>query len=219
MKRFLSRLFILVVIVLVYHLAFSTKANGQNSTYRQNAYLGLGFSGKGLQYADDVTIDNGSHLLSDTLLIHSIRSSRVAIQANYDYALTNRFSIGLAYSNQGFSENNSAYSMMGVDSIPVPQQDYDAAIQRNNLAVRLLWHYVQNEHWDIYAGLRYGVTFTTSKYVFPTANTDFKETETDFTSIQFALGWRYYINDQVGLSVEAALGKPHFLSVGANYRF
>ena len=43
--------------------------------------------------------------------------------------------------------------------------------------------------------------------------------ESDWSSIQLALGWRYYITENIGLSAEAALGKPHFLSIGANYRF
>ncbi|MFK7951084.1 MAG: outer membrane beta-barrel protein [Saprospiraceae bacterium] len=219
MKKISIRLFILILILSVHQLVFSTKANGQNQTHPQNIYVGVGFSVKGVQYADGAIASNVEHVNNDTLNISSLRNSRVALQATYDYALSKRFSLGLAYSNQVFSEVNSAYSSNFSDSISVPNQDYNAAINRNNIAIRLLWHYVQNEHFDIYAGLRYGLTITTSKYDFTPQNTTSKNTETDFTSIQLALGWRYYINDNIGLSVEAALGKPHFLSIGANYRF
>jgi hypothetical protein len=215
----MSRFSILVLILSVYHLSLSTNTFGQSQDLRQNIYVGVGFSGMGIQYLDGAIARDVAHTNNDSLLISSLRDSRVALQTTYDYALNNRFSVGIAFSNQGFSENNTAYYYQSFDSIGVPQQDYTTKINRNNIAIRFLWHYVQNERFDIYAGLRYGVTVTNYKNDFFNLNTKSKTTTTDWSSIQLALGWRYYITDNIGLSAEAALGKPHYLSVGANYRF
>jgi hypothetical protein len=215
----MSRFSIVVFILSVYHLGWSTDTFGQSQDLRQNIYVGTGFSLMGFRYSDGAVVSNGAYINNDTLLIYSVRNSRAALQTTYDYALNNRFSVGIAYSNQGFSENNSAYYYESFDSVGVPQRDYTTKINRNNIAIRFLWHYVQNEHFDIYAGLRYGVTVTNYKYDFFNLNTDLKITESDWTSIQLALGWRYYITENIALSAEAALGKPHYLSVGANYRF
>ena len=73
----------------------------------------------------------------------------------------------------------------------------------------------------MYSGVRVGMTNWVGKSDSSDSSNDFFGD--DFSGWSFApqliaFGMRYYVTDNIGLSFETAVGAPHFLSVGANYR-
>ncbi len=97
---------------------------------------------------------------------------------------------------------------------------------RNALSGRVLFHYSKWPDMEMYSGLRVGIAQTKRKtssghyhYLLNsdegipdiTAHIDQKERQ---FSAQFILfGWRYYLNDYMGIGVELAAGKPYFVGV------
>lgn len=197
MKNILKITFVAVCL-----LTFVLHGNAQNSEYRHNFYIGGGLSAYGaynkvqLLYQDSIAPDN--------ITWKSYGSSKPAIQLAYDFAINDKFSVGVAYSYQRFI-------------LDVPQYVYSDS-KRNNIAVRFLWHYVQNERLDMYAAARLGMTFWNENYDYSYDPFD-EIVKRNLPAPQIALGTRYYITENIGLGIEAAFGAPHYFSFGANYRF
>lgn len=176
--------------------------NAQNTDYRNNFYIGGAFSLYGV-YNSVTSLQQDSSTTTGDITWKSHGSSKPAIQLTYDFALSNKFSVGLAYSYQRFI-------------LDVPDFVYLDS-KRNNIAVRFLWHYVQNERLDMYAAARLGMTYWNENYDYTYDPNDMIE-KRKLIAPQLALGTRYYITPNIGLSIEAAFGAPHYLSFGANYR-
>lgn len=185
----------------LFFLGMMLNVNAQNSTYRHNFQIGGGFSAYGI-YNSVISLQQDS-LASGDITWKSHGSSRPAIQLTYDFAFNDKFSIGLAYSYQRFI-------------LDVPQYVYMDS-KRNNVAVRFLWHYVQKERLDMYVAARLGVTFWDENFDYTHDPFDMAE-KRKLPAPQIALGTRYYITKNIGLSIEAAFGAPHYFSFGANYR-
>lgn len=184
----------------------------QNATYKHNVHLGTGFSLTGALFSDFIadSLDLGINRVSST----------PAIQATYDYGFSERFSIGLAVSHQTFALEQEGYDYVFLDdTLAANGEHFLADVNRNNVAVRLLWHYVSRERLDMYVAARYGVTYWKTDVEYVDTNT--KTTETAFVPFapQIALGLRYYVTPQIGFSIESGFGAPHFFNAGVNYRF
>lgn len=145
-----------------------------------------------------------------------------ALQVNYDLGLAKWFSIGaaLSYQAMGLDYTNWEYIDDNGDWQTI---DFSAKIGRANAALRFLFHYANQDRIDLYQGVRVG-------YLMWNTKTEVSETvfdpETDLNlnfgrpSVQLVLfGMRGYVTENIGLSTELAVGAPHFLTVGANYRF
>lgn len=198
---------ILPVFVLLF---FSQTTYAQNETYRTNLHIGAGFS-------------LGAGLLSDpneiSIGVHEVTSSP-AFQVTYDKAINKRFSYGFAFSHQDYELEHSgfAYSFLN-DEFASGTEALIADVNRNNFAVRLLWHYVSRERLDMYVSGRYGFTYWKSDVNYVGEKEDMTARELVWFAPQVALGLRYYVTPKVGLSIENAIGSPHFLNIGVNYRF
>ncbi|MFK7947709.1 MAG: hypothetical protein AB8G11_08970 [Saprospiraceae bacterium] len=203
MKNLMKVILPLFVLLICSHTTFA-----QNETYRKNIHIGTGFS-------------LGAAMLSsmDTIGIHNITSSP-ALQFAYDKAINKRFSVGFAYSHQDFELEHSgfAYSFLG-DEIATGTEALIADVNRNNFAVRLLWHYVSRERLDMYVAGRYGFTYWKTDVNYIGEIDDMTAREVVWFAPQVALGLRYYVTPKVGFNIESAFGSPHFLNVGVNYRF
>ena len=135
-----------------------------------------------------------------------------AIQATYDYALTNRVSLGGGISYQNFK---LAYSNYGE-----AKESFDVRLSRFNVGLRGLFHYGNSEKMDMYSGLRVGL----SKWSLDVGTDDPSFDPPKTAGIVFApqailFGMRSYLSGHLGIGGEIAIGAPHVVSFGLHYRF
>lgn len=202
-----------VLLLCAFALVFTLNTNSlsaQNGDYKSNIYVGAGFSLVGGLF-DAVGSGSTGEVTTKSL---------PAIQLNYDYALTSKISAGLGFSYQGFSADVANYTFLN-DSFDIVTENFSATLRRTNVALRVMFHYGNAEKLDMYSGIRLGMTGWSSKIDSSDPNNDFFGDA--FSGWGFApqvvpFGMRFYVTDNIGLSLETAIGAPHFLSVGANYR-
>lgn len=198
-------------VALLFAFAPNNSLSAQNGDYKQNIYVGAGFSLVGGLF--DALGGTGTESFSTTSL--------PAIQLNYDYALTPKLSAGAAFSYQGFGFDVTDYTFLD-DSLNLTTESFSGNVNRTNIAARVLFHYGNNEKLDMYSGVRLGMTnWKTSSESTSGAVSDFFGdgfSGWSFAPQLIAFGLRYYVTDNIGLSFESTLGAPHFLSAGVNYR-
>lgn len=203
-------LLLICAIALVFAFAPNNSLSAQNGDYKQNIYVGAGFSLAGAVFN---VLDNATGSSSNTSL--------PAIQLTYDYALTPKVSAGLGFSYQGFGFDVTDFTFFDDNGMAVTES-FSADLRRTNVAARVLFHYGKNEKLDMYSGVRVGMTN------WGISTDDSSDAVDEFFDGGFngwsfapqlvAFGLRYYVTDNIGLSFESTVGAPHFLSVGANYR-
>ncbi len=139
-------------------------------------------------------------------------STPPAVQFTYDYALTNRVSLGGGISYQSF---NLAYSDYGETN-----ENFDVRLSRFNLAVRGLFHYGNSETMDMYSGLRVGMSNWSLDVGTDNPNFDPPKASGPAFAPQLILfGMRSFFTENLGIGGELAVGAPHVVSLGINYRF
>ena len=183
----------------------------QNQDYRSTLSLNAGFSAVGslISIADDFSSDTKSYAVP-------------AIQLTYDKGFQKWFSIGLATSYQTMGIEYKGYEYM--QDGEVVTEDFKTNISRLNIAVRPLFHYGNINRFDMYSGLRVGVTNWSINTKSNDPNYD-PENDVSFGnglnfSAQVILyGLRAYFTENLGANFELALGSPHFASFGLNYRW
>lgn len=204
----MKRLYAIILFSSLVQIAFA-----QNEDYYQhNVHVGTGFSLAGAVFRD---------WIPDSLDLGISRvESKIAKQFTYDYSFHPRWSVGFAYSNQRFLIEQSGYSLTLFDNVLSEGEHITGKIDRNNYAVRVLFHYFNKEGLDMYISARNGITRWRMKIEEVDTENKFTKTATVWFAPQLALGMRYYfIKDKVGLNLEAGVGSPHYLNVGLNYRF
>jgi hypothetical protein len=198
-------------LALVFAFAPTNSVSAQNGDYKQNIYAGAGFSLVGGLF---------DALGSDTSGAFTT-SSLPAIQFNYDYALTPKISVGAAFSYQAFGFDVMDYTFVDASQNSVTE-DFSANLRRTNLALRIMFHYGNSEKLDMYSGVRLGMTgWNISSESTTGAASDFFDGSYNgwgFAPQVIPFGLRFYVTNNIGLSLESAIGAPHFLSIGANYR-
>jgi len=139
-------------------------------------------------------------------------STPPALQFTYDYALSNRFSMGGGISYQRF---NLAYSDYGE-----AKESFNLRLSRFNLGARALIHYGSSETIDMYSGLRVGLSNWSAGGGTDDPNFDPPKANGLFFAPQLILfGMRGYVTENLGFGGEIGVGGPHLLSLGVNYRF
>ena len=139
-------------------------------------------------------------------------STPPAVQLTYDYALTNRLSLGGGVSYQSF---NLAYSDYGE-----AMESFDVRISRFNLGFRGLFHYGNSEKMDMYSGLRVGLSNWSLDVGTDDPNFDPPKPEgVTFAPQLILLGMRGYLTDHLGIGGELGVGAPHVVSFSLSYRF
>lgn len=139
-------------------------------------------------------------------------STPPAVQLTYDYALTNRLSLGGGVSYQSFK---LAYSDYGE-----AKESFDVRLSRFNLGVRGLIHYGNSTTMDLYSGLRIGLSNWSLDVGTDNPNFDPPKAQGPAFAPQLILfGIRGYFTENLGIGGELAVGAPHVVSFGLNYRF
>jgi len=146
-----------------------------------------------------------------------------AILGMYDYGLSDRFSIGAAFSYQSFSTAYTNYSYYNSTTGGAYYGSWTDKITRINYAVRALFHFGDNENFDPYFGLRLGFTNWSASTTNPDPNyaTDngFGVTIKGAIAPQVVFGVRYFFTPLIGVNLEAAIGSPYYASAGVNFKF
>lgn len=183
----------------------------QNQDFGSTLSINAGFSAVGslISIADDFSADTKSYAVP-------------AIQLTYDKGIQKWFSIGLATSYQAMGIEYRGYEYMQ-DGETVTE-DFKTNISRLNVAVRPLFHYGNINRFDMYSGLRVGVT---NWSINTKSNDPEYDPENDvsfgnginFSAQVILYGLRAYFTDNLGANFELALGSPHFFSMGLNYRW
>ena len=175
-------------------------------------YFGLSFTG----LLFDADADNDS--------VHYIANSKPAIQASIDYFTSNKFSIGLHTSIQTFKVDVLSWDYLDQNGNLKNLKDVQAKMKRFYIGTRLLYHYKNTGKVDLYSGVRAGLLLTNQKFTTNDPNfiSDFG---TAFPMLNrpslgiIPIGARIKFNPQFAANFELNLGAPHFISLGASYRF
>ena len=203
----MKKIFTIISLLVLVQIAFA-----QNENFQHNIHVGAGFSLAGAVFTDRVpdSLDMGINRID----------SKIAKQFTYDYSFHPRWSVGFAYSNQRFLLEQSGYSLTVLDNVLSEGEHIMGKINRNNYAVRVLFHYFNKDELDMYISARNGITRWRMKIEEVDTENKFTKTSTIWFAPQLALGMRYYfIKDKIGLSLEAGVGSPHYLNAGLNFRF
>lgn len=205
MKKLLS----IVIILLV-----ASQVMAQNHEHKSTASLNMGFSLVGALF-------NAVDDYSGTTEVNSY--ALPALQFTYDRGIQKWFSIGGAVSYQAMGLNYKNYEYIGEDGNMVTE-DFNTKISRLNVAIRPLFHYGNLNRFDMYSGLRVGITKWSASY--DTSNPEYNPEEdvafnqsANFSAQVILYGLRGYFTDNLGANLELAIGTPHFFSMGVNYRW
>ncbi len=167
--------------------------------------------------------------------------STPALQANFEYKITPKISLGAAYSYQSFSAEYTGWVYK--EGIIF---DMGIKLKRANYAARVFYHYGNFKKADIYSGVRLGYTIWSLTANVHTPNINASEVvpgvnqylgyinftllpgvDYETPKVSFGIfapqlvlfGYRYYFNDYIGLNAELTFGAPHFISAGLVVRF
>jgi Outer membrane protein beta-barrel domain len=145
---------------------------------------------------------------------------------SFDYAVTNRFSLGASMGYNRFTLGADNVSITKADGFLSEPGAIDLSASRLNISIRPLFHYGNNEKLDMYSGVRLGVGIWSFNL-----DTDIQDVTADdiigstgFPSVGFApalipFGLRYYFTDNLGAGFETHLGAPYWGNIQVNYRF
>lgn len=119
-----------------------------------------------------------------------------------------------------------SYQVMGYEYTDYGSnnEDFKTTIYRSNFAIRGLFHYGNNDMLDMYSGVRFGMTNWTFKTDYDGADYDVEQ-DVSFSNGTLGapqlilFGIRGYFYENWGANLEFAIGSPHYLSIGFNYRF
>ena len=136
-------------------------------------------------------------------------STPPALQFTYDYAVTDRFSLGGGLSYQNFK--------LGYSNYGETKESFDVQLSRFNLGIRGLFHYGNSETMDMYSGLRVGLSNWSLDIGTNDPNFDPPKTEGITFAPQLILfGIRGYFTEHLGIGGEVGVGAPHVVSFGVN---
>lgn len=154
-------------------------------------------------------------------------SSRVQttllVNGMVDVCIANKISVGLAYTHKQFYWSDAFQDT--IQGVPV-QSAAAFSVQKRNYAVRCLYHFDKSENFEIYTGLRLGMTHwkvnvsgqANAESITETPVSEFNLPAT-YPSIQALAGFRHYFGNVFGWFGEVGIGSsPYFCSVGLNLR-
>jgi hypothetical protein len=141
-----------------------------------------------------------------------------AIALTYDHAITDNFSLGLAFGFQTLSADfHDTYTDINNNIVT---DEVSASVTRMNIAMRPLLHYGGSENLDLYSGLRIGLNSVTTSY--ESTQDDFEVPNLGGSRVSVGLvvfGMRYFFSDKVGVNFDLQLGTPYIMSVGVAAKF
>ena len=187
---------------------FTGSVFAQNDDYKSTINVNAGFSLVGGLF-NAVATTSGT---SNTYALP-------AIQLNYDKGIEKWFTIGAGVSFQTMGIEYTDYlTSTGAT------ENFKASFNRLNVAFRAMFHYGNGGNVDMYSGLRmgmtnWGVSSDSSDPLYDPETELAASSGFNFSPQLVLFGIRGYFNENLGLNMELAAGSPHFLSIGATYRF
>jgi hypothetical protein len=160
-------------------------------------------------------------LIVNTVLLHVDDAagvsphSQIGLNGIVDIGVTDRLSVGAAYSYQNIYADFTSFKNTAGDSLA---GNYYISITRQNYSMRALLHFGDHDELDFYAGLRLGYTFWTSTTNAVGTKMDEGRYDDRFWP-QVPLGVRYYIIPNLGLGAELGIGPPYYVMFGLHVRF
>lgn len=140
-----------------------------------------------------------------------------AVNAMYDFGLSESFSVGAAFSYQQWTAEYGGYYNSNGDTVVGNFKD---KMTRTNFGIRPLFHFGENENLDMYMGAR--LSFTQWGYSSDSGN---GKTSGDIFAganpikFQALFGMRYFFTENVGFNMELAVGPTYYAMFGVNLRF
>jgi hypothetical protein len=195
----------ITIAVIVGVLFFNSKeVNAQNREGQVVVDAGLGYS---LIFAvPGILISDGSY---------SSHSATPAINATADYALLDRFSLGLGITYQSVTLNYADY----YNNVTGAPETYSTSISRLNIGIRPLYHFASRKRIDLYIGARFGLSIWNNANANDPYNSGSSTYSGTLPSFQALFGVRKYFSHHVGAHVEFALGTPYFMEAGISVKF
>jgi hypothetical protein len=136
----------------------------------------------------------------------------IVYNGTVDYGISNRITIGTCVAYQ------SATGTIYRDGLTGPSE----FTTRLNLSARALFDILSKPNFEIYCGVRSGISYWTDKLsAEPTGGYQFQPTlgkeHTIYPSIQVPIGVRFFFG-HFGLHAELAVGTPYFAEGGITFR-
>jgi len=160
-------------------------------------------------------------LEADTVTMQYTTSVKPALQATFDYFLTNKVTLGFFFSVQPVRVDISHWQFDTLN----PNKSIDnlqAKLRRTYVGGKLLYHFKNTEKIDIYSGLRAGALFWNNKY--PSTDPAFiSSLKGEFVMINrpsvgiIPIGMRIKFTPQIAANFEINASAPHVFSFGACY--
>lgn len=165
-------------------------------------------------------VNNVGPILQDSGVLGGFRSqSRPNISIAADFGLSQKWSLGVMFANQGFSGTLFDYTFQKRDG-SIVTENVTYRMNRNNISFMPRYHYnLKSDKIDMYLGWRIGYVFWNNR--FETTQLDFNPFELTFgrPNIGFVpFGIRFYATENIGGNFEFALGAPYIISFGLQYR-
>ncbi len=148
-------------------------------------------------------------------------SETPAYNCTIDYTFFGKLSIGVGGAYQAVNDNPYEQpTSSGTDAFWATEK-----VIRYNISGRILYHFIQENKIDLYAGVRAGESIWMDSWVTynpPSPNVSAnlsKAPGTKTGSVQALIGFSVFPIYNIGFHVEAAIGTPYFLEGGITFRF
>jgi hypothetical protein len=207
---------IAVALMLLAGIIAPKQASAQKYQGQSVVTGGVGFSFVGLLLG---VIDNTVDAATD------IRSTKTpVIIGAYDYGISDRFSIGVGYTYQGITMKYDSYFKPSINGGPdtTITGDFKDRLSRQNFGIRPLFHFGDNDDFDIYAGLRLSFvrwSYNTNRPDLDVSGATSLLSGASPVKVQGLFGMRYFFTENIGFNTELAIGPSYFAMVGINARF
>jgi len=150
-------------------------------------------------------------------------SQSLVYNGTIDYGITDSATIGIAVAYQSAIAYPSYIYYEGVNSLKT-QYPNTEHFTRLNTSVRALYRFLSKRNYELYTGVRAGLSFWTdmivanpnAPYVYQAPT--LKANHVVLPSFQVPIGIRVFMGS-IGLHFEAAIGTPYFAEIGLTYKF
>jgi hypothetical protein len=195
---------------------------GNISFSQSNPYEIVVSGGTGVSLSN-ITLKTGTNLGLKEAGLDSRVQTTLMVNGMLDVCVVKNVSVGLAYSHKQFYWTDAFQDT--IEGVPT-QAMATLSIQKRNYGLRCLYHFGKSENFEVYTGLRLGVThwiIDVSGQANAESLTDMPVSEfslpATYPSIQAIGGFRHYFGRVFGWFGEVGVGtSPYFCSIGLNLR-
>jgi len=198
-------------------LAGFAQSQSEDNPHTLSVQAGYGWFGFFNNTTADITLNNDGQ--GNELNYTAVFNGTPAATLAYDYRFGKTFSLGGAIGLQSLDMSN--FRNTSTNELVNGQVD----INRIFLSARTLFHYGNNPKWDLYSGIRVGVTVwnvnsTLERDEFTFGN-GFDISGGSFILphlVPIPFGVKHYPNERLMVGAELAVGSPHVLALQLGVR-